>query len=98
MELQRRRFLRLAAGAASLSTISRIAAAQSYPSRPVRLLVGYPAGGSADLLARLWGQWLSERLGQPFVVDNRPGAASNIATEAAVRAPADGHTLLVIGA
>jgi tripartite-type tricarboxylate transporter receptor subunit TctC len=99
MELQRRRFLRLAAGAASLPAISRIAAAQSsYPSRPVRLLVGYPAGGAADLLARLWGQRLSERLGQPFVVDNRPGAASNIATEAVVRAPADGHTLLVIGA
>ena len=87
----RRRILSLAAGAAALPAISRIARAQRpYPSRPVRIIVGYPAGGGADVNARLMGQWLSERLGQPFVIDNRPGAATNIATEAVVRAAADG--------
>jgi tripartite-type tricarboxylate transporter receptor subunit TctC len=91
----RRQFLHLAAGAAALPAASRIAWAQSYPSRPVRIIVGYSAGGTTDISARLIGQWLSERLGQPFMVDNRPGAASNVATEGAVRAPADGYTLLL---
>src|ERR1700682_5311379 len=94
MEPSRRRFLHLAAGAAVLPVLSRTAWAQTYPRRPVRLIVGFPAGTSADILARLMGQWLSERLGQPFVVENRPGASSNIATEVVVGAPADGHTLL----
>jgi tripartite-type tricarboxylate transporter receptor subunit TctC len=90
MKLPRRAFLHLAAGAAALSAVSHIAWAQTYPSRPVRIIVGFPAGGGVDIVARLMGQWLSERLGQPFVIDNRPGAATNIATEAVVRAAADG--------
>jgi tripartite-type tricarboxylate transporter receptor subunit TctC len=94
MKLPRRRFLHLAAGAASLPAVSRIAWAQSYPSRPVRLIVGFPAGGPGDLVARLIGQWLSERLGQQFVIENRPGAGSNIGTEVVVNAPPDGYTLL----
>jgi tripartite-type tricarboxylate transporter receptor subunit TctC len=92
----RRRFLHLAAGAAALPALARIARAQTYPMRPVRLIVGYPAGGGTDIVARLIGQWLSERLGQPIIVENRPGANSNIATEAVVRAPADGYTLFVM--
>jgi tripartite-type tricarboxylate transporter receptor subunit TctC len=96
MKLPRRNFLHLAAGAAALPTISRVAWAQAYPSRPVRIVVGFPAGGTGDINARLIGQWLSERLGQPFVVENRPGAAGNIAAEAVVRAPADGYTLLML--
>jgi tripartite-type tricarboxylate transporter receptor subunit TctC len=95
MKLARRRFLHLAAGAAAVPTVLRTAAAQSYPARPVRLFVGYPAGGPVDIIARLISQWLSERLGQQFVIENRPGAGSNIATEAVVRAPADGYTLLL---
>jgi tripartite-type tricarboxylate transporter receptor subunit TctC len=98
MKLPRRTFLHLAAGAAALPAVSRIAWAQAYPSRPVRLVVGAPAGGGFDIVARLMGQWLSERLGQPFVIENRPGASSNIATEAVVRAPADGYTLLLLTA
>ncbi len=94
MELPRRRFLRMAASAATLSTVSRVAMAQSYPSRPVRLIAPFPAGGVVDLYARLIGQWLSERLGQPFIVENRVGAGGNIGTEAVVRAAADGYTLL----
>ena len=94
----RRHVLRLAAGAAALPAVSSVAWAQSYPSRPVRIVVGFAPGGANDILARLIGQWLSERLGQPFVIENRPGAASNIATEAVVRAPADGYTLLLVGA
>jgi tripartite-type tricarboxylate transporter receptor subunit TctC len=98
MKLPRRQFLHLAAGAAALPAVSRFAWAQTYPTRPVRLIVGFPAGGGADTLARLTAQWLSERLGQPFIVENRPGAGTNIATEAVVHAPADGHTLLFVGA
>ncbi len=98
MKSPRRKFLRLAAGAAALPAVSRLAWAQAYPSRPVRIIVGFPAGGQIDIIARLIGQWLSERLGQQFYVDNRPGAASNIATEALVRAAADGHTLFLANA
>src|SRR5262245_46093510 len=94
----RRHFLHLAAGAAALPAVPRLARAQAYPTRPVRIVVGFPAGGSAsDIVARLIGQWLSERLGQQFVVENRPGAATNIATEAVVRASPDGYTLLIVG-
>jgi tripartite-type tricarboxylate transporter receptor subunit TctC len=95
MKLPRRRFLRLAAGAAALPAVSRFAWAQTYPTRPVRIVVGFAAGGAPDILARLFGQWLSDRLGQPFVIENRTGAGGNIATEAVVLAPADGHTLLL---
>jgi tripartite-type tricarboxylate transporter receptor subunit TctC len=98
MKLPRRRqFLRLAAGAATLPALSRVAWAQTYPSRPVRIIVGAAAGGATDILARLMGQWLSERLGQPFIIENRPGAGNSIGTEAVVRAPADGYTLLLCG-
>ena len=97
MKLPRRQFLHLAAGAAALSVAPRIAWAQAYPSRPVRIIVGFAAGGGYDLIARLIGQWLSERLGQPFVIENRPGAATNIATQVVVSAPPDGYTLLLIG-
>ena len=97
MRLPRRQFLHLAAGGLALPALSSTAWAQPYPARPVRLVVGFAAGNSADILARLFGQWLSERLGQPFVIDNRPGAGSNIATEAVVRAPPDGYTLLSVG-
>jgi tripartite-type tricarboxylate transporter receptor subunit TctC len=98
MKLPRRSFLRLAVGAAALPAVSRVAWAQAYPTRPVRLIVGYPPGTTPDILARLMSQWLSERFGQPFVIENRPGASSNIATESVARAPADGHTLLLITA
>jgi tripartite-type tricarboxylate transporter receptor subunit TctC len=87
VSLARRKFLHLAAGAANLSAVSRIARAQAYPSRPVRLIVGFPAGGAQDIVARLMGQWLSERLGQPIIIENRPGAGGNIGAEAVVRAP-----------
>src|SRR5215468_10287140 len=96
MKLPRRKFLHLAAGAAALPAASRFARAQAYPMRPVRIIVGFPAGGGADIIARLIGQWLSERLGQQFIVENRPGAGTNIATEAVVRAVADGYTLLLV--
>jgi tripartite-type tricarboxylate transporter receptor subunit TctC len=97
MRLPRRKFLHLAAGAAALAPVSRFAQAQSYPTRPVRIVVGFTAGGSTDIGARLIGQWLQERLGQSFVVENRPGAGTNIATESVVRAPPDGYTLLMVG-
>src|SRR5215475_6189834 len=93
--LGRRRFLHLAAGAAALPAVTYVARAQAYPTRPVRIVVGFAAGGAPDILARLFGQWLSDRLGQPFVIENRTGAGGNIATEAVVLAPADGHTLLL---
>jgi tripartite-type tricarboxylate transporter receptor subunit TctC len=92
----RRHFLQLASGAVALPALSRFAWAEAYPSRPVRIIVGFPAGGAVDLCARLIGQWLSERLGQPFIIENRVGASSNVATEAAVHAPPDGYTLLQI--
>jgi tripartite-type tricarboxylate transporter receptor subunit TctC len=96
MTLPRRQFLRLAGAAAALPAISHIAGAQSYPTRPVRLIIGYPPGGSADITARLIGQWLSDRLGQQFVIESRPGAGTNIATEAALRSPPDGYTLFLV--
>ena len=96
MKLPRRHFLFLPAAAATLLAGSRIARAQAYPTRPVRLIIGYPPGGSADITARLIGQWLSERLGQPFIIESRPGASTNIATEAVVHAPSDGYTLLLV--
>jgi tripartite-type tricarboxylate transporter receptor subunit TctC len=98
MKLPRRQFIRLATGAVALPAMPRLAGAQSYPSRPVRLIVGFPAGGSADIVARLIGQSLSERLGQPFIIENRPGAGSNIGTETVVRAPPDGYTRLMVSA
>jgi len=96
MKLPRRRFLQMAASAAALPVVTPIARAQSYPSRPVHLIIGYTPGGSADLTARLLGQWLSERLGQTIVVDSRPGGGTIIATEAVVHAPPDGYTLLLV--
>ena len=96
MKFSRRTILHLAVGAAAVPAASRIARAQTYPSRPVRWIVGFAPGGMGDIVARPMGQWLSERLGQPFIIENRAGAAGNIATEAVVRAPADGYTLLLV--
>jgi tripartite-type tricarboxylate transporter receptor subunit TctC len=95
MKLPRRNFLHLTAGAAALSAVSRIAGAQAYPSRPVRMIVGFPPGNAPDIVARLIGQWLQERLAQPFIIENRPGAGSNIGTEVALKAPPDGYTLFM---
>jgi tripartite-type tricarboxylate transporter receptor subunit TctC len=95
MKIRRRSFFRLAAGAVALPALPRFAGAEAYPSRPIHLIIGYPPGGSADMTARLFGQWLSDRLGQQFVVESRPGAGTNIATEAVVRARPDGYTLLL---
>jgi tripartite-type tricarboxylate transporter receptor subunit TctC len=97
VRLPRRTFLRLTAGAASLPAVSITASAQAYPARPVRIVVGFAAGGTGDLLVRLIGQWLTERLGQPIIVDNRPGGGGTISAEAVVRAPPDGYTLLQVG-
>jgi tripartite-type tricarboxylate transporter receptor subunit TctC len=97
MKLPRRQFLHLTAGAAALPIISRVARAQAYPVRPVRIVVGFAAGGTQDIAARLIGQWLSERTGQQFIVENRSGAVGNIAADAVVRAPSDGYTLLLVG-
>src|SRR5262245_25465235 len=96
MKLPRRQFLNLAAGAAALPALPRIAGAQSYPMRPVRWIVGFAPGGAADINARLMAQWLSERLGQQFVVENRPGANANIAMQAAVNSRPDGYTLVSV--
>jgi tripartite-type tricarboxylate transporter receptor subunit TctC len=96
MKLPRRKFLHLAAGAAALPAVSRIARAQTYPTRPVRIIVGFPAGGPTDIVARLMGQYLSGRLGQPFVIESRPGAGSNIATESVIKSAPDGYTLLLV--
>jgi tripartite-type tricarboxylate transporter receptor subunit TctC len=95
MKLPRRQFLRLTAGAAALPSVSRIAWAETYPSRPVRWIVGFAPAGGNDIVARLMGQWLTERLGQPFIVENRPGASTNIAAEAVVNSPADGYTIFL---
>jgi tripartite-type tricarboxylate transporter receptor subunit TctC len=98
MKFPRRQFLHLAAGAAAVPAVSRSVWAQAYPTRPVHLIVGYPAGGVIDIYARLMGQWLSERLGQSFIVENRPGAAGTIAVDSVVRSPPDGYTLLLTSA
>src|SRR5205809_4138790 len=98
MTLLRRRFLHLTAGAAAVPAFSRMARAEPYPARPVHIIVGFAAGGPTDIVARLLGQSLSERFGQQFIIENRTGAATNIATEAVVRAPADGYTLLLVTA
>jgi len=98
MKLPRRKFLHLALGAAALPAVPSITRAQTYPSRPARIVVPFAAGGSTDIIARLIGQWLSERLGQQFVIENRPGAGSNVGTEVVVNAPPDGYTLLLVGA
>src|SRR5262245_33414329 len=96
MTLHRRRFMHLAAGAAALPAVPRLARAQAWPSRPVRIIVGFPPGGATDIMARLMGQWLSERLGQQFIIENRSGASGNIGTEAVAKSPADGYTLLQV--
>ena len=96
MKNPRREFLRLAAAAAALPILPRVAAAQAYPARPVRIVVGYPAGGPTDIFARLMGQWLSDRMGQPFVIENRPGAGSTIGVQAVVNSVADGYTLILL--
>jgi tripartite-type tricarboxylate transporter receptor subunit TctC len=96
MKLLRRKFLQLAVGAAAVPAMSRFARAQTYPSRPVRIILGFPPGGPSDVLARIVGHWLSDRLGQPFIIESRPGASGNIAAEAVIRSPADGHTLLLV--
>ena len=97
LKLPRRTFLHLAAGAAALPALSHVARAQAYPTRPVRIIVPVGPAGGTDIMARLIGQWLSERLGQQFIIENRPGAGTNLGTEAVVRAPADGYTLLMAG-
>ena len=97
MKLPRRQFLHLTAGAAAVPGLARFALAQTYPTRPVRVVAPFAPGGPADIAARLMGQWLSKRLGQPFVIENRPGAAGNIGTEAVAKSPPDGYTLLLVG-
>jgi tripartite-type tricarboxylate transporter receptor subunit TctC len=97
MKLPRRRFLHLTAAAAALPAVSRIAWAQAYPSRPLRWIVGFPPGGGADTVARIAGQWLSDRLGQPVIIENKPGGGTNISVQAVVNSPPDGYTLLLVG-
>jgi tripartite-type tricarboxylate transporter receptor subunit TctC len=96
MKFPRRAFMHLAVGAAALPAVPRVARAQAYPSRPVRIVVGFPAGGATDIMARLMGEWLTQRLGQQFIVENKPGASGNIGTETVAKAPADGYTLLQV--
>src|SRR5215212_11823080 len=96
MTFPRRQFLRLAGAAAALPAVSRLARAQAYPARQIRLIIGYPPGGSADITARLIAQWLTERLGQPVIIESRPGGGTNIATEAVINAQPDGYTLLLV--
>src|SRR3984893_11357227 len=96
MNFPRRKFLQLTAGAAALPALPPIARAQAYPAKPARFIIDYPSGGSTDIAARLMGQWLSDRLGQPFIVESRPGAGTNIATEAVVRSPPDGYTIFLV--
>ena len=96
MKFRRRGFMHLAAGAAAVPVAPRISRAQAYPSRPVRIVVGFPAGGATDIQGRLMGEWLTERLGQQFIVENKPGASGNIGTDTVAKAPADGYTLLQI--
>jgi len=96
MKLLRRKFLQLAASAVALPVMPRFARAETYPSRPVHVILGFPPGGPSDVLARIIGQWLSDRFGQPFIIESRPGASGNIAAEAVIRSPADGHTLLLV--
>ena len=98
MKLPRRKFLQLAASAAALPAVSRLARAQAYPSRPVRIIIPFAPAGTTDIAARLMGQWLSERLGQQFVIENRPGANGNVGTEVVVRAASDGYMLLMVDA
>jgi tripartite-type tricarboxylate transporter receptor subunit TctC len=98
VKLPRRPFLHLAAGAAALPAVTRFGWAQAYPVRPVRWIIGFPPGGGADTVARIMGPWLSERLGQPVIIENRPGASTNIAVQAVVNSPPDGYTLLFLGA
>ena len=98
MKLPRRNFLHLAAGAAALPGVSRVAWAQAYPTRPVRLIVGWPPGGGADTVSRIVGQWLSERLAQQVIIENRPGASTNISAQAVINSPPDGYTLLFYSA
>ncbi|HVD74741.1 MAG TPA: tripartite tricarboxylate transporter substrate-binding protein, partial [Xanthobacteraceae bacterium] len=97
MKLPRRQFLHLAAMAAALGPVIPVARAQAYPTRPVRVLVGFAPGGTTDIVTRLMGRWLSERLGRPFIIENRPGANTNIATEAGASVPRDGYTLTILG-
>src|SRR5882757_4305933 len=98
MKHARRQFLRLAAGAAMLPAVSRVARAQAYPSRPIKWIVGVPPGGAADTVARVIGSWLSERLAQPVIIENRAGAGQNIAVQSVINSPPDGYTLLLLGA
>src|SRR5882724_4726937 len=97
MKFPRRAFMHLAVGAAALPVLSGVARAQAYPSKPVRIVVGFPAGGATDIFARLMGEWLTQRLGQQFLVENKPGASGNIGTETVAKAPADGYTLMQVG-
>src|SRR5262245_52719658 len=97
MKFPRRQFLYFTAAGLALPALSRLAWTQAYPSRPVRIIVGFAPGGGSDILARLLGQWLAERLGQPFIIENRPGAATNLATEMVAKAAPDGYTLILIG-